>query len=44
MLERDIGIGGVHVCPSHADVESKLITVGSCGFTVTECSLGTLVF
>jgi len=30
MLERDIGTGGMCVSPSHAGIDSKLRTVGSC--------------
>ena len=33
MLERDIGIGGVSVRPSHAGIDSKLMNVGLCSFT-----------
>ena len=32
MLDRDIGTGGVSVCPSHVGNASKLITIGSRGF------------
>jgi len=32
MLERDIDIGGVSVCPSHAGIDAKPMTVGSYGF------------
>jgi len=28
----NLAIGGVSVRPSHAGTESKLITIGSCGF------------
>jgi len=30
MVERNIDTGGVSVCLSHAGIDSKLITVGSC--------------
>jgi len=36
MLERDLAIGGVSVCPSvcllHAGIDSKLMIAGLCGF------------
>ena len=32
MLERDIGITNMSVCPLHAGVESKLMIIGSCTF------------
>jgi len=31
--ERDIDIGGVSVCLSHSGNASKLMNIGSCGFT-----------
>jgi len=43
MLERDLAIGGVSVCPSHSGNASKLMNLGSFRFT-DGYSPGTLFF